>query len=83
MLLSFVYLILFVTQQQVTVTEDEIKDGMRLVFDLHKKVIEGAAGVSVGCYLKTLKKYDGQKCVVVLCGRNVDGDIFTDIVSTK
>ena len=64
----------------VDVSEEEIKTGLRLVMDDHKKIVEGAAGVSVGSYLKVKERYAELNCVVVLCGRNISTSTFCDIV---
>ena len=62
---------------QYTVTEDEIKSGMKDVFQRLKMVIEPSAGVGPG--LVTSKRFQsiihekGLKNVgVVLCGGNLD-----------
>src|SRR5262249_38930498 len=51
------------------VSESEIRDAMRLVFDKEHWIIEGSAGVAVAAYLKEREKYAGQRVAIVLCGR--------------
>ena len=62
-------------------------EGIRYVFDNHKKVIEGAAGVSVASYMKRSATSDendaSHQHVVVLCGRNISNATWTDIVTAK
>lgn len=53
------------------VSEDEIKDAMRLILSAHHKLIEGAAGVAVASYLKRKDEFVGQNVVILLCGSNI------------
>jgi len=62
------------------VTEDEIKDAMRLVFDHHHTLIEGAAGVAVAAYLKDRDRPAGRAAVVVLCGANIAREKLKDLL---
>ena len=61
------------------VSEDEIEGGVKFVFHSTKKVIEGAAGVSMFCFLKREKELASKNCVVVLCGRNISSTEFSRI----
>lgn len=67
----------------ITVTEEEIESAMRLVFEQHRLVIEGAAGVAVAAFMRSqnAQKF-GKKAnvVIVLCGGNVDMEKFKSIV---
>jgi len=64
------------------VTEAEIRSAMRRVFNMHRLVIEGAAAVAVAGFLKMASRLKGKTVVVVICGRNIDANLFTDIVCT-
>ncbi|MCB1054598.1 MAG: threonine/serine dehydratase [Acidobacteria bacterium] len=55
----------------VTVTEEQIRDAMRLVIGRHHMLIEGAAGVAVAAFLAEGRRLAGRKVVIVLCGANV------------
>jgi threonine dehydratase len=57
--------------RSVLVTEEEILSAMHLVLEEEHWVIEGAAGVAVGAFLKEGNRYAGKRCAVVVCGRNV------------
>jgi threonine dehydratase len=65
-------------EQVITVSEDEIKYAMRLVWERMKLVIEPSAAVGVAVVLsekfKAIK--DIKKVAVVLCGGNVDLDAW-------
>jgi threonine dehydratase len=60
--------------EHALVSEAEIGDAMRLIFDKEHWVIEGSAGVAVAAYLKEKEKYAGQNVVIVLCGRNISSE---------
>lgn len=53
------------------VTEDEIKNAVKLVLDAHHKLIEGAAGVAVASYLKRKDEFVGKNVVIIICGGNM------------
>jgi threonine dehydratase len=53
------------------VSESEIIEAMRLIFDKERWIIEGSAGVAVAAYLKEREKYAGQNVAIILCGRNI------------
>jgi threonine dehydratase len=62
------------------VSEAEIIEAMRLIFDEEHWVIEGSAGVAVAAYLKAREKYAGQNVAIILCGRNIASTKFRGIL---
>jgi threonine dehydratase len=64
----------------VLVSENEIRDGMKLVFEHERFVIEGAAGVVVACFVKIREKFKGRNVVLVMCGGNIDREKFKQLV---
>jgi threonine dehydratase len=67
----------------VLVTEEEIKAAMKLVFERHRLVIEGAAGVAVAGLLRmreVVARTPGANAVVIVCGGNVDMAEFRKLV---
>jgi threonine dehydratase len=54
-----------------TVTEEEIKDGLRLFIDAHHMLIEGAAAVAVAAFLRARRLVQGKNVVVIICGGNI------------
>ena len=64
------------------VTEAEIRSAMIRVFDSHRLVIEGAAAVAVAGFLKMAARLRGKTVAVVICGRNIDVNLFRTIVCT-
>ena len=62
----------------VLVTEKEIIDAMRLVFERMKIVIEASSATVVAAVMKDPKRYAGKKVAAIISGGNVD---FTDYFS--
>jgi threonine dehydratase len=56
----------------VTVTENEIRESLRLFIQTHHFLIEGAAAVAVASYLRTKERFAGQNVVIVVSGANID-----------
>ncbi|CNK50966.1 Threonine dehydratase family protein [Yersinia aldovae ATCC 35236] len=57
--------------QKVLISEQEIKDAMRLIARTDRWMIEGAAGVALAAALKLAPDWQGKKVAVVLCGKNI------------
>lgn len=64
----------------VTVTEDEIKDSLRLFVRTERQLIEGAAAVTVASYLKTRDSYAGKNVVLIICGANISPETLKEIL---
>jgi len=62
------------------VSESEIREAMRLIFDKEHWIIEGSAGVAVAAYLKERERFAGQNAVIVLCGRNISSEKLKGIL---
>jgi threonine dehydratase len=58
--------------ESVLVSEDEIRQALRLILGRHRTLIEGSAAVAVAGFLKGKERHRGQNVVVVLCGANID-----------
>lgn len=59
----------------LTVTEDEIRSAMKIVFERMKIVVEPSTAAGVAAVLKPeFKEFPVKKVVVILCGGNVDLD---------
>ena len=57
--------------QYVTVSEDEIRQAMRSVLEMHHLAVEGAAGVALAALQRQAGAWRGKTVVVILCGGNV------------
>ncbi len=64
----------------VTVTEDEIKENLRLFMETHHMLIEGAAAVAVASYLKTRDRFAGNNVVIVICGANISPETLKEVL---
>ena len=64
----------------VLVEEEAIGQAMQLIFEQHRLVVEGAAGVTVAAFLKIKKRLVGKTVALVLCGGNIDIDQFKAVV---
>ena len=65
----------------ILVSEGEIKKGIKLIFEHHRYVIEGAAGVVVASLLKEKERLKGKKVALVICGGNIDLGKFKELIS--
>ena len=66
--------------QHVLVSEDEIKQAMRLLAETERMIVEGAAGVALAAFLKMASSLKGKNVAVVLCGRNINFSKFIEVV---
>jgi len=67
----------------VLVDEVEIQESMRIIFEQHRYVIEGAAGVVVAAFLKIREKLKGKKVALIICGGNIDTGKFDGLVKSS
>lgn len=56
----------------ITVSDDEIIEAMRLIFNYLKLVVEPSGAVPFAAMIKTKERYKGKKVGVILCGGNID-----------
>ena len=64
----------------ILVSEPEIAEAMKLVWNEHGKIIEGAAGVAVASLIKNKAQFKGSTVVILICGANIDPNKFKTIV---
>ena len=64
----------------VLVEEEAIGQAMKLIFEQHRLVVEGSAGVTVAAFLQIKKRLAGKTVALVLCGGNIDIDQFKAVV---
>jgi len=62
-------------------SEDEIAASIRLLFEQHRLVSEGSGALGAGGLLKHKERFKGKKLVAVVCGRNIDLEVFKTIIS--
>jgi len=64
----------------VFVSEAEIAAAMRLVLETEHWLIEGAAAVAVAAFRKDMRRWDGKRVAIVLCGRNVSPEVLARVI---
>jgi threonine dehydratase len=62
----------------VLLSKNEIEASIRSLFDQHRLVVEGSG---VGGLLKLKDRFKGKKVVAVVCGRNIDLEVFRRIIA--
>jgi len=67
--------------EMLVLTEKEIEASIRLLFEQHRLVAEGSAALSVGGLLKRKARFKGKKVVAVICGRNINLEVFKRIIA--
>jgi threonine dehydratase len=69
------------SEEIILLTETEIEASIRLLFEQHRLVAEGSGALSVGGLLKRKDRLKGKKVVAVICGRNIDLEVFKQIIA--
>lgn len=64
----------------VQVTDDEVADAMRMLFECTHNTSEGAGAAAVAAAVKERPRIAGRKIAVVLSGGNVDREVFASIL---
>jgi threonine dehydratase len=67
----------------ILITEKEIRDAIRYLYEAHHMVVEGAAGVAMAAAQKEVSHNSEIRSVVVLCGGNIDPAIHADICHSE
>lgn len=62
------------------VSESEIEDAIRLLFERHRLVAEGSAALGVALLMKEPERFAGRTVVPVVCGKNIGTELFKSIV---
>ena len=66
----------------VRVSDDEVEEAMRLMYSATHNVAEGAGAAGLAAALKERAALAGRKAAVILCGANVDRDVFARVLAT-
>lgn len=62
------------------ISEEEIKEAIRLMIQQHGKLVEGAAGVAIGGFLKGMNRFHNQNTVIVVCGSNISTETLKKVL---
>lgn len=65
----------------ILVTEEEIKEGIKLLIEKHNMLVEGTAALAVASYLKTIEKYKNKNVVLILSGARISLDQLREVIS--
>jgi len=71
-----------VIDRGVLVSEEEIRDAIRLVLETEHWLIEGAAAVAVAAFRQELRErrnWEGRRVAVILCGRNASPEVLARV----
>ena len=60
----------------VLVSEAEIADAIRVIFEHHRLITEGSAALSVAYLLKHPERFKGKTVVPIVCGKNIGTELF-------
>jgi threonine dehydratase len=69
-----------VIDQSVLVSENEIRDAIRLVLQTEHWLIEGAAAVAVAAFRRDAARWAGKRVAIILCGRNVSPEVLAQVL---
>jgi threonine dehydratase len=69
-----------VIDESLVVSEDEIREALRLTIGAHHTLLEGAAGVAVAGYLGNRERFVDMDVAIVLCGANIDISVLKEIL---
>lgn len=64
----------------ILVTEDEIKEAIKLVLEKHYMLIEGAAALSVASFIKEKEKFRNKNIVLVISGSKISVDMLKEVL---
>ena len=65
----------------ILLDEDKIAEGIKFNFEKHKIVTEGAAATSAMVVKDQLSECIGTNVVCLICGGNIDAELFSRIIS--
>lgn len=65
-----------VIDDTVLVSEDEIKEAMKILARYERWMVEGAAGVAMAAFIQQAEQWRGKRVAIVLCGKNITTEKF-------
>ncbi|MCJ7580822.1 MAG: threonine/serine dehydratase [Candidatus Aminicenantes bacterium] len=63
----------------ILVSEEEIKEAIRIVFEKHFMIIEGAAALSVASFLKGKERFKDKNTVLIISGAKLSTDALKSV----
>lgn len=65
----------------IEVAEENIRESVRLCFDLANLKVEPTGALSLGAILENKERFAGKKVCLIVSGGNVDGEVYRKILS--
>ena len=63
----------------ILVSEEEIKEAIRIIFEKHFMIIEGAAALSVASFLKGKTRFEDKNTILILSGAKLSTDALKTV----
>ncbi|MEM1045630.1 MAG: threonine dehydratase [Pseudomonadota bacterium] len=67
----------------VAVSDDEVAEAIRLYYRATHNLAEGAGAAPLAALMQEREKMAGREVAVILCGGNIDTDLFVEILQGK
>ncbi|MDN5200965.1 threonine/serine dehydratase [Fulvivirgaceae bacterium BMA10] len=64
----------------ILVSEEEIKQALKLIIEKHQMIVEGAACLSIASLLKEKHKFQGKRVVLIICGRKISLEKLQSVI---
>ncbi|MEL6979983.1 MAG: threonine dehydratase [Pseudomonadota bacterium] len=64
-------------------SEDEIAEAIRIFYTDTHNLAEGAGAAPLAGLLRETERYAGKRAAVILCGANIDSDMFAEILAGR
>jgi len=64
----------------VIVTEDEIKEAIKIILSKHYMLVEGAAALPIASYIKQIKKFNKKRVVLIISGAKIGIEMLKQIL---
>ncbi|MDQ3130542.1 MAG: pyridoxal-phosphate dependent enzyme [Acidobacteriota bacterium] len=74
-------IIKFGVKEIIEVSDEKIKDAVRLLFSLANLKVEPTGALSLGAILESPSKFAGKKVCLVVSGGNVDAEVYRQILA--
>ncbi len=65
----------------ILVSEEEIKNALKLLYEEHKMIVEGAGALTIASFIKQIKKFKGFIVVLIISGSKINPKEFEKIIS--
>ncbi len=67
----------------ILVSEEEIKEAIKLIIDKHQMLIEGAGALSIASFLKNKNRFKNQNIVLIISGSKISIDVLKEIICSS